>query len=233
MDNIIEQIQLALQQQDQRLVSAISAHSHNIYRQIESFISIQSILKPGLPLPPMRGWAISPDFGALLITEIFSNKPQLIIEMGSGVSTLLSAYCLSAIGGGKLVSLESDEGYAATTTEIIKNHGLDDFVEVIYAPLTNMTLKEETWRWYDISQIDITNSIDMLTVDGPRADIQTNSRYPALAVFNKKLSNNAVIILDDAARQDEQNIVKMWKEENPELRYEYHSCEKGAAILRR
>ena len=52
-------------------------------------------------------------------------------------------------------------------------------------------------------------------------------------MLHDKLSNNAVVILDDAGRKDEQKIVAMWLEEFPDFEHEYLPTKKGISILRR
>jgi hypothetical protein len=52
-------------------------------------------------------------------------------------------------------------------------------------------------------------------------------------VLHEQLADNAVILLDDAARTDERTIVDMWMQEFPEFEHEYSAAEKGASVLRR
>ena len=59
------------------------------------------------------------------------------------------------------------------------------------------------------------------------------SRYPALPLLQAYFSDEVIILLDDAARADEQSIIAMWTREFPGFEYEYIPAEKGAAILRR
>ena len=233
MNNTEDKLQNALAQHEQRVLAAFKGHASNLYLELEAFTSIISVIKPIFPLPPMRGWAISPDFGVLLISEILKNKPNIIVELGCGVSTLITAYCLKRLGQGMLISVENDQGYLDASVDNIRCHGLDEYVEQVYAPLVDVKLPAGIWQWYDTSQLTLTESVDMLVVDGPRADTQTNARYPAIAQFYEDLSDDTVVILDDAARQDEQNIVKQWLREYPEFKSEFHDCEKGAVILRR
>src|SRR5215510_16062551 len=83
------------------------------YRQIESFFSLCFTLEPRLPLPNTRGWAASPDLLKKITEVILTERPSLVMEASSGVSTLVIAYCLKQLGQGRLISLEHDAKFAA------------------------------------------------------------------------------------------------------------------------
>lgn len=205
---------------------------NRIYHQLEAVTGLYATLGIKIPLPPMRGWAISPDFAVLLVQEFFHKKPDVIVELGSGISTLVSAYALTAIGKGKLISYEHDIEYKKITEDLIKNHGLCDLVEVRYAPINNIKLNDIMYRWYDIDKGELPPEIDILIVDGPPANISVKSRYPALPFFRDHLVKNSTIILDDGIRSDEKDICKLWVNMYPEFVKSYISIEKGAYILR-
>jgi len=203
------------------------------YKQIESLFSIHSILKTNSPLPPMRDWAISPDFASILISLIFDLKPRLILEASSGVSTLISSYCIKKLGIGKLYSLDHDEFYASKTKCDVAQHGLTDIANVIHAPLKEVTIKEKRWLWYENKVLKEIENIDLLIIDGPPSTIQAMARYPALPLLYEKLSRKATIVLDDTLRKDEKSIVETWLKEYPDFEIKFVDTEKGATILRR
>jgi predicted O-methyltransferase YrrM len=232
MENMLEEITLLLQQQEARATSTQQAIGDNLYRQLEALTSISSILPVRHPLPPMRGWAISPDFGVLLIAEILKKKPRVVLELGSGVSTLLIAYCLEKTGGGRVISLDHDSGFCQESRERTKDHQLKDIAEIVHAPLKEVQLNAGSWDWYDTAHIDPDLKIDLLVIDGPPGLIQKDSRYPALPLLHEYFSDDVVILMDDAARTDEKTIVEMWSCEFPEFEYEFISAEKGAVVLR-
>lgn len=66
----------------------------NSTRQLESRISIESYLSRGYVIPEMGGWAASADIALFLIKLIESKNYDLIIEFGSGTSTVLMASVL-------------------------------------------------------------------------------------------------------------------------------------------
>lgn len=203
------------------------------YRQIESLFYLYSTLRIRHPLPPMRGWAISPDFANAIVSCIIEYKPKLVLEAGSGVSTLVSAYSLQAIGEGAVISLDNEKQFAAQTRENVARHKLQDTATVIYAPLKEVAIQDKTWFWYDTERLNKLGPIDMLIIDGPPNSKQRLARYPALPILFPLLSDEAIILLDDALRADEKEIIKLWLKEFGDFSLEEFDAEKGAAILRR
>jgi hypothetical protein len=72
----------------------------------------------------------------------------------------------------------------------------------------------------------------MLVIDGPPGFIQHHSRYPALPLLSERLADGCVIFLDDAARADEQAIVRRWLARFPQLEHHYVASERGCSVLR-
>jgi O-antigen/teichoic acid export membrane protein/predicted O-methyltransferase YrrM len=203
------------------------------YRQIESLFSIYSTLNIAQPLPPMRGWSVSPDLATVMISLIHELKPMVIVEAGSGASTLISAYTLKKEGAGLVVSLEQDELYADITRANVNRHGLGDFASVRHAPLKKVTIDSRPWLWYDLAKIADLTSIDLLIIDGPPGNIQRLARYPALPLLADRLSDRAVIVLDDFFRHAEKEILARWLRDFPGFTHQVVGTEKGTAILRK
>jgi hypothetical protein len=203
------------------------------YGQIESLLSVFSYLDIKHPLPPMRGWAISPDFANATIALILERRPELILETGSGVSTLVAGYCLKKIGSGAIISLEHKKEFAEQTANNLIRHGLQDVARVVYAPLKELEINGKPWLWYDTDFLAQIRSVQMLIVDGPPWNVQPLARYPAIPVLFDLLSEDAVVIVDDAFRKDEERILAMWLEEFNSFECQSLSTEEGAMILRK
>lgn len=209
-----------------------SAQRRQDYRQTEALFSIFSLLKLNHPLPSMREWAISPDLGALLISLVHEHKPKLVVEASSGISTLIVAYCLQKIGEGSVVSLEHEAQFADLSRDQVARHSLQNIAKVVHAPLVPVTIADQTWQWYDIApHLGILQPIDLLIIDGPPGDLQHQSRYPALPMLFAALSEDAIVVLDDGDRADEQAIVTRWQQEFPGIQVQRIANEKGAFVL--
>jgi predicted O-methyltransferase YrrM len=186
----------------------------NSYRQLESLIALYYMIKPKVSFPPMRDWAISCDLALFLYEKIVQNKPNLVVELGSGVSTVVIAYALKELQKGKLISIDHDESYLAQTKKVLERHELSRLVDLNLAPLSDVKVNNDVVKWYEIDKKVINDNIDILFIDGPPRTVFNQARYPALPFFMDHLSKNSLIILDDGTREDEKSIVDRWHKED-------------------
>ena len=154
-----------------------------------------------------------------------------MVECSSGTSTLVLARCMQLNGAGMVFSLEHDPGYARLTRAQLRRHGLEDWAQVLDAPLRPHPLDGEKWPWYDISALPATLEIDLLVIDGPPQATRSLARYPAGPLLFKSLGRGASVFLDDAARPDERTVLLRWQKEFPALDQSNRPCEKGCAVL--
>uniref|UniRef100_UPI002618524B class I SAM-dependent methyltransferase n=1 Tax=uncultured Microbacterium sp. TaxID=191216 RepID=UPI002618524B len=172
---------------------------------------------PEAPLPPVAGWAMSPA-GLLMLTDTITKRDAgLVVECGSGSSTLWMALAMKAKARGKVVALEHLDEYAEKTRELLEAHGVADWAEVRVAPLTSVHTAHGDFQWYDTDGMTWENPIDILLVDGPPTTTGEHARYPALSVLGSLLDPSAIIVVDDADRQDEREVMTMWEREWPDL----------------
>ena len=125
------------------------------------------------------------------------------------------------------------EDFADLTRYRLQQHQLDKYVEVKTAPLQALQLEGKSWQWYHTDFIESLPAIDILVVDGPPWMLQPLARYPALPLLYSKLAPNAIVVVDDFIRKDEQIMVKKWLAQYPEFSFEKYPTEKGTAVLRR
>jgi len=230
-------VTLALYLQIRRIVTSaeerIAHQQADSHDQLQALIGLYAVVSPRSPLPPLGGYAITPEFAGLLVSLVRELKPRLIVEASSGVSTLLSGYCLEQLGAGSVVSLEHEEKYYRLSSAQVRRHGLDSICRVLHAPLKPYALNGKEWLWYDIDGLaDLAAPIDLLVIDGPPQAIQHQARYPALPLLYSRLSPQAVIVLDDADREDETQLIRRWLHEYPEFEYEHYPHFRGTVVLR-
>ena len=212
----------------------ISAAGHAARRHALSIEAHQALLAfdHGPTPPPLRGWAIAPDFGLILLEQL-RRRPQVVVECGSGTSTLLIASALSANGIGRLYSLEHDAAFADRVRRLLAERGLAELVEVIHAPLAPQTFEQTAIDWYDANCIpDPTGPIDLLVIDGP-PPAEAFSRWPAVEVFHPKLSPHSCVLLDDGRRRGERRVALRWAKSYPDLALHWIDTEKGTWMLSR
>ena len=194
--------------------------------------ALYAILKPNKPLPEVGGFALGGGNCAMLMRIILNEKPEFIVELGSGVSTVIIAYCIKRLKKGKVVSFEHDSGFAEQTRRMLRYHGLDNIATVIHAPLVEFEGDSEQ-LWYNKNKVIVESSVDMLFVDGPPRRSAKLARYPAMSHFSGKLSSGAIVMLDDSSRKEEQKIIKKWLEEYDEsLKEDLLYSRKGMFVAR-
>jgi predicted O-methyltransferase YrrM len=192
--------------------------SHNIFRALAG----------GAPLPLPGGWAAATDLLGEILRAVTIRRPQCVVELGSGVSTLVIAAALRANGTGRLVSIDAEEGYAASTREQLLRQELSAWADVRVAKLKDMSLEGGTRPWYDTAALADLKDIDLLLIDGPPTLLRADMRYPALPFFWDRLSVGAIVLLDDAARPAERAMSAAWRRQFTGGQFEYLRLEKGA-----
>lgn len=185
----------------------IDTKINNNITQIESLMAIYNFLPDVKFLPTSRGWAGSPDFLLKVLEIIFKKKPNVIVELGSGLSTIIIGSALKKLNNGQLISFDHDEVFLNKTRENVSFNNIEELVSLNFTPLIQHDIG---YKWYDFKDVKIDDKIDMLIIDGPPRIIQKNARYPALPLLIDKFSDDCIIILDDANRTDEKTIIDMW-----------------------
>lgn len=144
-----------------------------------------------------------------VLWHVRRDRPRLVLELGSGTSTVWLGYAVEQTGG-RLVSLDHDEEFGERTSEQLRRHGLTAVAQVRQAPLRDLELAGGAYRWYDPAALDDLQDVDLLLIDGPPGALGPMARYPALPVLLPRLSPRARVLLDDATRPDEQDILSRW-----------------------
>jgi Methyltransferase domain len=204
-------------------------------RRTEAYLTLQSVLRLGRPLPWPRPYSASPEFLRVLVDVLFERRPRVVLELGSGVSTVVTAQVLRQLGGGRVISIENEARFAAQTRALVAAHGLSDLVEVVVAPLAPCGLPGHETPWYD-RQIVLGRSLSevgLVVVDGPPGKGAPLARHPAFPVLAAQVAPDAWFLVDDARRRDEREMVKRWLALDSGLSAEVLPTEKGTIILRR
>lgn len=209
------------------LESAVKKEISNATQQLEAYLGVQSFLNHGERIPGMHGWPISPDFALYLIELIDSNDYDLIIEFGSGTSTVVMAKALARIAPRRhqkakplQVAFEHLEQYHAQTQANLQQAGLADAVQLVLAPLEPYRAPNgNTYPYYSChaaladlaSQLPVEQPKVLVMVDGPPASTGKHARYPAVpAVLAHFQHARLDILLDDYIRDDEKEIAQLW-----------------------
>ncbi|MCA9994141.1 MAG: class I SAM-dependent methyltransferase [Anaerolineales bacterium] len=184
---------------------------------------------------PFTKWAMEPSDLLNLVEYIQQNNSQAIVECGSGLSSLIVATALRQKNSGHLFSIEEDLNWYNLMCNLIKTHQLSDWITVVYAPLEAYKQKGINTEWYSSQMLkpifDTFDRLDVVIVDGPIRSNKT-SRSPALFAFAPLIDHSTLVILDDANRQEEQQVITTWKEMFDITIEDHSSSQRGQAYIR-
>jgi predicted O-methyltransferase YrrM len=134
-----------------------------------------------------------------------------VVELGSGVSTVVLALLLPQISRGiEIVSVEGEKKYAEQTQEAIKRYRLHDTVRLFHIPYA----KYGDASWFnkqELTQILEDTRVDILLVDAPPRKSCPRARQPAIPFFLPYLKRSSIVVLHDASRSDELCIAQEWR----------------------
>lgn len=174
---------------------------------------LRPLLDAGGFLPWSEG-AMSPAGLATVAAEVSFAERREIVELGSGVSTVVLARLARQLGG-RVVALEHSPGWVGWVRRQLRRDGLSDLATVVEAPLRPHPLALDGAPWYveaALAEVPL-DGIELLLVDGPPGygKGMALSRYPALPALADRLAPGALVVLDDAFRPGEGEILDRWE----------------------
>ncbi|MFJ1751214.1 class I SAM-dependent methyltransferase [Streptomyces sp. NPDC088116] len=192
------------------------------FYDLASWIRLSPLLNNGHYLP-FSVVSLRPSAMIKVLDDIALGDRKVLVECGSGTSTVVFARMMNQRGYGKLLSLEHDGEWAARVTTQLAAEGLSDVATVVHAPLEEHPAAVKGMDWYASKTVsdeitaytDKHGAIDLLLVDGPpgwQRD-RTLARYPAAPVLWEYLAPGASVLLDDVNRAGGKEITERWKEE--------------------
>ncbi len=206
-------------------------------RRQEAWTALYASVPLAAPAAAPAAWAASPEALRHMVQTILLYKPDLVIELGSGSSTVWMAGALERNGHGHIVSLDHEAKFAEATRQRLTQHRLSHRAQVLHAPLVPTTAGGRQYLWYDLAPLrDLPQGkASLLVVDGPPGGSQRLARYPALPQLAPWLAQDAIVLLDDAARKDEQQIARLWIADSSlgVWAQSFFPTEKGLSVLRR
>lgn len=175
--------------------------------ELTQLIWLNQVMQPRRPLPPLGTFTANPDLLVALWRLIREKRPARVLELGSGLSTLVMAHALEQNrGSGELVSLEHHAHFAAQTRSLLAEHGLEGRARVLDAPLQRAAGRQDLW--YALSALEGLAEVELLFVDGPG----NRERGMALFLLHELLAGKAVIVVDDVDRPEIRRMLQGWQE---------------------
>lgn len=201
--------------------------------ELRSMTNLRPLLSDDILLQ-YGGWSMGASLGETIARLVLRERPKLVVECGSGASTLLVASCLQRFGNNdQIIALDHEAKYAQKTRNLLREHGLQSGADVRTVPLESWQINGEDMPWYGVDLSSLPEEdIDMLIVDGPPGWNKPKARYPVVPVLKNHLSQECTIVVDDGDRPGERESAKRWANLlDCELKYE--ESPKGTWILHR
>jgi len=126
-----------------------------------------------------------------------------ILECGSGLSTLLLAF-LAARRGIEVWSLEHVQEWHRRLRTILKSLDTPQ-ARLLFSPLRSY----EGFDWYDPPLASMPKEFRLVICDGPPGSTR-GGRYGLLPIMGERLPKGAVVLVDDAERPGEQDMIRRW-----------------------
>ena len=155
------------------------------------------------------GWAASAAYISDLVSFIFQNHSQVVVECGSGLSTLYAAAALKVTGGNLLV-LEHDQRFLAQTKRMLERNSLLDHVTIELAPLKEQKILGQNCVWYSLDHAILEKSADLIVIDGPPQALSELSRYGAASIIERSAPHCGILV-DDLDTDEMNSVLAAWR----------------------
>ncbi len=182
-------------------------------------------------LGPLDDWAISAQTADLLAGLVEHLGARSVLEFGAGRSSVVLAATLQAIGRGRLTSIEHQPRYAELAWQQMTQFPSVD-ARLVKAGLAMRFSKHGLLRYYTgiAEALRTRGPFDFVFIDGPPGHLGRDATLLAAAPF---LAADAVVLLDDATRPQEQTAVRRWERALPVERvFESETLGRGVIVLK-
>lgn len=149
-----------------------------------------------------EGFAAQTDY----LEEVCKQAAQTngpILECGSGLTSIMLGL-LAGRRGVQTWSLEHVAEWGARVTNVLERFEIPN-VQICAARLRSFG----DFEWYDAPLADMPKEFQLVICDGPPG-ATVGGRYGLLPVMGARLSAGSVILLDDAARPGELEVLRRW-----------------------
>ncbi len=149
-------------------------------------------------------WSAEEEFLRRMVEGMTRTKHD-VLECGSGLSTLLLGSA-ARHAGMKVWSLEHQPAWRERVEAALRRYGLANVVTVLDAPLQSYG----EYDWYNVPPILAEVRFGLAICDGPPMHTR-GGRYGLIPVLGDHFTPGSVVLLDDAARPEEQATIARWQ----------------------
>jgi hypothetical protein len=187
-------------------------HGHQLRRAVKEIASLAHGQLPDRQLLAelVSGWSNEGMVAdAEYLNEIAKRSAEThgpILECGSGVSTVLLGL-LCAPRKVEVWTLEHSPDWQKRLTDVLKTNGISG-VQLPSAPLVDYG----EFGWYDCPLQQMPPEFSLVVCDGPPGTTK-GGRYGLMPVMGERLPSGSIVLLDDAERPAEMELMRRWENE--------------------
>lgn len=150
----------------------------------------------------------------VLIALLAKFRPSRVLEFGSGLSTLVISRLRRALGIAAFTSIDHWETWQHKVAHSLGEESRVEFVHLPIAPTSHGGLSGSFYQGI-LERCATRAPFDVVYIDGPTEVGGTGECNRAMAgsVFRRLLRPGAMIVLDDALRETEQQAAALWLRE--------------------
>ena len=188
------------------------------HRETTSVIAyLNSVAEPNIPIWYSRafmGYSSSPEMLEELFNRIVAEKPKTILELGSGLSTLIASYAVKKNGYGRVASWDSLETRASGNREIINSHNQEIFSEIHHVQTREKPDNLDQFVWYDMEP---ETGLNFLIIDDSIEQPGVPEAKDAIRALKSHLEPGCTILLHDRIRPAAKDTIPFWLDNNEDL----------------
>jgi hypothetical protein len=129
--------------------------------------------------------------------------PGDVLDVGSGLTTIVASAAVRG-SGRRVVSLEHKQRWADRVKAATR---WSPQVRVLQLPLVD----RGDYAWYDLDLGDLPRPVGLVLCDGPPGTTE-GGRYGLLPSVATSLLPSALVLLDDADRPGEAEVIERWRD---------------------
>jgi len=167
---------------------------------------------------PTTDWSMTRAALIELETYLYREQPRKILEMGSGLSSVVLAHYARNTGA-SVTTLEHDRHYLRQTQALLRDRDLDRNIDLVYSELCDTP---------PVYIHPLPSEIDFLVIDGPPERL--GGRAATLPDALPHMADKWVAWLDDGDRPGEQAAVDLWKKDH-KIRSRQTQIPRGVTLL--